>query len=113
MEQRPFAPWPITSVMEEQAMARQSVNDQIFDAILSSGEQLDLSGILPAIEAPTLIVWGKRDRVLAPENAEVFAAGIEDSTVVLLEGVGHVPMLEVPEKSAQLWHRFLQRHPEP
>lgn len=112
MEQRPFAPWPVTAVMEEQAMARQSINDQIFEAILSSGEQLDLSGILPAIEAPTLIVWGKQDRVLAPENAEVFAAGIEDSTVVLLDGVGHVPMLEVPEQSAQLWHQFLQRHPE-
>lgn len=111
MEQRPFAPWPVTAVMEEQAMARQSINDQIFEAILSSGEQLDLSGILPAIEAPTLIVWGKQDRVLAPENAEVFAAGIEDSTVVLLDGVGHVPMLEVPEQSAQLWHEFLQRHP--
>lgn len=112
MEQRPFAPWPVTTVMEEQAMARQSINDQIFEAILSSGEQLDLSGILPAIEAPTLIVWGKQDRVLAPENAEVFAAGIEDSSVVLLDGVGHVPMLEVPEQSAQLWHQFLQRHPE-
>lgn len=111
MERRPFAPWPVTAVMEEQAMARQSINDQIFEAILSSGEQLDLSGILPAIEAPTLIVWGKQDRVLAPENAEVFAAGIEDSTVVLLDGVGHVPMLEVPEQSAQLWHEFLQRHP--
>ncbi|MCK7542707.1 alpha/beta fold hydrolase [Marinobacter bryozoorum] len=112
MEQPPFAPWPVTAVMEEQAMARQSINDQIFEAILSSGEQLDLSGILPAIKAPTLIVWGKQDRVLAPENAEVFAAGIEDSLVVLLDGVGHVPMLEVPEQSAQLWHQFLQRHPE-
>ncbi|MGM0569332.1 alpha/beta fold hydrolase [Marinobacter sp.] len=113
LEQRPFAPWPITSVMEEEAMARQSINDQIFDAILSSGEQLDLSGILPAIEAPTLIVWGKQDRVLAPENAGVFAEGIENSTVVLLDGVGHVPMLEVPKQSAELWHGFLQRYPLP
>lgn len=112
MEKRPFLPWPLTSVMEEKAMARKSVNEEIFDAILSSGEQLSLEHILPTIKDPTLIVWGRQDRVLAPENARVFAEGIPDTRVELLEGVGHVPMVEVPARSAQLWHDFLQRLPE-
>lgn len=113
LEKRPFLPWPVADVMEEQAIARQALNDQIFEAILSSGEQLDLEGILPDISAPALIVWGREDRVLAPENARVFASGIADSRVVLLDGVGHVPMIEVPETSAAVWQDFLQQHPEP
>lgn len=111
LEKRPFTPWPVSSVMEDKAMARQNVNRKIFNAILSSGEMVSLENVLSSIEAPALIVWGKEDRVLAPENAAVFADGIETSRVELLDGVGHVPMLEVPEKSANLWHEFLQQHP--
>lgn len=111
MEQRPFMPWPVIPVMEERAIARQSVNDEIFEALLRSAEQLEMSAILPAIAAPTLIVWGQKDRVLAPENAEVFAQGIRNSTVTLLDNVGHVPMMEVPKQSAHVWQEFLQQHP--
>ena len=111
LEKRPFLPWPVPSVMEEKAMARQDVNRDIFNAILSSGQIVSLEQVLSAIEAPALIVWGKQDRVLAPENAEVFAEGIRTSRVELLDGVGHVPMLEVPEKSASLWQDFLKQHP--
>ncbi|MFC4259898.1 alpha/beta fold hydrolase [Marinobacter lacisalsi] len=111
LEKRPFMPWPLASVMEEKAMAREEVNEAIFEAIRSSGEIMSLESVLSSVEAPALIVWGRQDRVLAPENAEVFAEGIQTSRVVLLDGVGHVPMLEVPERSANLWHDFLQQHP--
>lgn len=112
LEKRPFMPWPLTSVMEEKAIARQQTNEAIFQAILSSSEHLALDRILYAIKAPALIVWGRQDRVLAPENAEVFAQGISDARVELLEGVGHVPMVEVPERSAELWQSFLQQYPQ-
>lgn len=109
LEQQPFLPWPVTSVMEEQAIESQHRNETIFQAILSSSDNLVLEDALSAIEGPALIIWGRKDRVLAPENAEVFAQGIRESEVVLLDGVGHVPMLEVPERSADLWHTFLQQ----
>ena len=101
----------VASIMEEKAIAREEINETIFDAIVSSGGRVSLEHVLSAIQAPALIVWGRQDRVLAPENAEVFAEGIQNSRVVLLDGVGHVPMLEVPERSASLWHDFLQQHP--
>ena len=111
MEEPPFLPWPLTSVMEEKAMAREQVNRTIFDAILASRDGVSLTSVLSDIEAPTLIIWGKQDRVLAPENAQVFAESIDDAEVLLLDGVGHVPMVEVPARSAELWHQFLQAHP--
>ncbi|MFW5824191.1 MAG: alpha/beta fold hydrolase, partial [Marinobacter sp.] len=111
LEKRPFLPWPIADVMEEKAIERRNLNDQIFQAIMSSAKQLDLETILPAIRAPALIVWGREDRVLAPENARVFAKGIDNAQVVLLDGVGHVPMVEVPEASADIWQEFLEQYP--
>jgi 2-hydroxy-6-oxonona-2,4-dienedioate hydrolase len=49
------------------------------------------------VRAPTLIVWGKEDRITPPEVAERFHAGIPGSQLVYLPNCGHAPMLERPE----------------
>lgn len=46
------------------------------------------------IEAPTLLVWGDRDRVIPPDQAETAAGIIRDSRVKMLPGIGHVPFIE-------------------
>ncbi len=110
LEKRPFMPWPIKTVMEERAIARQNINDRIFSTVYTSAQDYVLADILAAIEAPALVVWGKEDRVLNPANADVFVEGITDARKVMLEGVGHVPMLEVPKRSAELWQSFIEQH---
>ncbi|MGH2376389.1 MAG: alpha/beta fold hydrolase [Candidatus Methylomirabilales bacterium] len=52
---------------------------------------------LPHIRVPTLLVWGKEDRITPPEVAERFHALIPDSRLVFLANCGHVPMLERPD----------------
>jgi pimeloyl-ACP methyl ester carboxylesterase len=49
------------------------------------------------VRAPTLIVWGKEDRITPPEVAERFHARIPGSQLVYLPNCGHAPMLERPE----------------
>ncbi len=56
-----------------------------------------LEAQLPHIRVPTLIVWGKEDRITPPEVAERFHALIPDSRMVFLTNCGHVPMLERPD----------------
>lgn len=56
---------------------------------------------------PTFILWGKEDRIMDPSMAEVFANSIPNSEKVVLDGVGHVPMIETPRKSARAYLRFL------
>lgn len=103
MEKRPFIPWPITSVIAERAAANQDINQKIFaDIREGSAEQFRES--LKRIDAPTLVLWGDQDRVLSPRNAPVFGQLIGQSRVVILEGVGHVPMVEVPESTAAEIH---------
>ena len=69
---------------------------------------------LPAIEAPTLIVGGGRDRYYGPELFEETAALIPDSRVVVGARLGHVSVLWSPRSRAEI-HGFLNygSRPEP
>lgn len=60
--------------------------------------RVDLRELLPEIEVPTLIIHGDRDEICLPEAARYMADNIPGSKLVMLEGVGHAPMVEAPEK---------------
>ena len=55
---------------------------------------------LHEIMVPTLIMWGDRDTFVLPENAFKFKENIRDSRVVMYKDVGHLPMEEIPHRSA-------------
>ncbi len=52
---------------------------------------------LPAIRIPTLLVWGREDRVTPPEVAERFLNLMPDARLSFLARCGHAPMIERPE----------------
>jgi pimeloyl-ACP methyl ester carboxylesterase len=54
-----------------------------------------------SLQQPTLVVWGNRDRLVDPALAPRLAAVIPDARLRVLEGVGHVAMLEAPEPTAR------------
>jgi pimeloyl-ACP methyl ester carboxylesterase len=59
------------------------------------------------IGCPTLIVWGAKDHVLPVRHADIFAASIPDSHLVVYADTGHVAMLERPEEFNALLTWFL------
>jgi pimeloyl-ACP methyl ester carboxylesterase len=71
--------------------------------------QVDRSADIKKVAVPTLILWGQKDRLLPVSDAARFAAAIPGSKLVLYEGVGHVPMEEIPEQSAADAEAFLSR----
>ncbi|WP_148864312.1 alpha/beta fold hydrolase [Marinobacter fonticola] len=113
LEQEPFVPWPIYSVMEDRALAREAINERIFLQIRDFGYQPAFRDALNSITAPVLIVWGKKDRVINYRNAEVFAERITRSRKVILDNVGHAPMIEVPEETAKLVADWIERSSPP
>ena len=52
---------------------------------------------LGEIRVPTLLVWGKDDRITPTDVAERFHAKIRGSQLVYLPNCGHAPMLERPD----------------
>jgi pimeloyl-ACP methyl ester carboxylesterase len=61
------------------------------------------------ISVPTLILWGKEDKWIPLEYAHRFDADIPRSKLIIYEGVGHVPMEEIPQKTASDVKFFLTR----
>jgi pimeloyl-ACP methyl ester carboxylesterase len=62
------------------------------------------------IRVPTLILWGKGDQWIPPEDAYRFYKEIARSVLIVYGGIGHVPMEEIPEKTALDVKRFLLSH---
>ena len=53
------------------------------------------------LRMPTLVIWGSRDRLVDPGLAPRLAAAVPDGRLLVLDGVGHVAMLEAAEVTAR------------
>jgi pimeloyl-ACP methyl ester carboxylesterase len=61
------------------------------------------------IHAPTLIVWGRCDRMVDAAYADDFAAAINGAEVVMIDNAGHLPHLEQQTDAEQAIAAFLGR----
>lgn len=61
------------------------------------------------ISAPTLVVWGKADRIIAPAYAEEFAKRIAGARIAMIDHAGHLPHHEQPAAVAQAMASFIDR----
>jgi len=61
-------------------------------------EKERLDDRLGSIKAPTLVVWGKQDKLLPIASGERYAAGIAGAKMVSFEKCGHVPPVEKTEE---------------
>ncbi len=99
-------PWPIVSVMAEKAIENKSINKKLCLDLFSEHKYV-FKEELKKINAPTLILWGTKDRVLAIDTALIFEQLIPNSKKIIFEGIGHMAMVEDPEKTAQVYLDFL------
>lgn len=67
----------------------------------------DLRGILASVRVPTLIIWGDEDREVPRASMEVMARGIAGSRLEVLEGAGHFPFADRPDRFRQVVRDFL------
>jgi pimeloyl-ACP methyl ester carboxylesterase len=96
-----------------------SLTTQYFDMLTREGNRKALvdrmrqgwqeksSDFLSNVEAPTLIVWGSKDRLIPVENAELFQQKIKNSQVHIWDNLGHVPMEEDPATFSDLLRKWV------
>jgi len=68
----------------------------------AAAEAFDATARLGRISAPTAVVHGDADRVIAPSCGASLAAGIPGAAFHLLPAVGHMSFWEAPEALAAL-----------
>ena len=72
--------------------------------------QADLTEAARRLACPIMMVAGSEDGATPPDLVERTARLIPDARFVLIEGVGHLPMIEAAEEFAALVSPFLMEH---
>jgi 4,5:9,10-diseco-3-hydroxy-5,9,17-trioxoandrosta-1(10),2-diene-4-oate hydrolase len=62
---------------------------------------------LHTIQAPTLVIWGRQDRILPVAHAHVAEEKIPEATIHIFDPCGHMPQIERPEEFNTLVLNFL------
>lgn len=111
----------VRSVYGDPSKVDEALIDRYYDLAVREGNrqalrerfQQSMIGVDPAriasIDKPTLIIWGGRDGLIAPENAKRFHADIEGSEVVMFDDLGHVPQEEAPAQTLAVTRAFLAK----
>jgi pimeloyl-ACP methyl ester carboxylesterase len=60
------------------------------------------------VQAPTLLVWGEKDRLVPPLYAGEFARRLPRTRHEVVKNAGHAPHLEQPEATAEIVQTFLR-----
>jgi len=105
---RTTLPLALAPLMCGEFMRRRPVNLHLFAQMLEQPPAAELPGIA-AIATPTLVLWGEQDRILDVSCTEAFRQAIPHAQVKRLEGVGHLPMMEVPWLTARRLRRFWEQ----
>ena len=64
-----------------------------------------------ALKLPTLVIWGGRDRLIPPADAQRFHADIAGSRLAVFDALGHVPHEEDPVATAAAVRAFWKEVP--
>ena len=64
--------------------------------------------VLQTIKVPTLVINGEQDVLVEPASARKFAAAIPGAKLLIYPNVGHLPQVEIPQRSAADVAAFLQ-----
>jgi pimeloyl-ACP methyl ester carboxylesterase len=102
-----FSPTAPAELVERFAAGMRGFHPVGLRATARSFAHADLRDVLPTIEVPTLLIYGGEDVRAPREVAEGMHAAIPGSTLVTIDGVGHVPNVEAPEQFGFQIHKFL------
>jgi pimeloyl-ACP methyl ester carboxylesterase len=122
---RPVVAASVHDVYGDPSRVTDELVDRYYELSLRDGNRralgLRLESIVPSeisaariatLTQPTLILWGRKDRLIPLAYGERFAQDIAGSRLVVFDGLGHVPHEEDPEATVAALLRFLEELPQ-
>ncbi|GBL05911.1 alpha/beta fold hydrolase [Glaciecola sp. KUL10] len=105
----PYMPSPILKTWMSEELSTISQNMQIWYAANNLTEAHSLQYLASKLEMPSLILWCKQDRIFHVSGAGVLHDELPNSQLEILDGCGHLPMLDKAEQVAELYLNFLMK----
>ena len=106
MAQPPVVPDIVLEAVYEKYKGRHEQLNKIFADFHASDY---LEERLGELKAPAMLWWGDRDRLLHVSAVPVWQAGIPQLQVHVFPGYGHMPMMEMPGTTAEIYRDFLSK----
>lgn len=108
-------PWPMKNALSRIDEDRRAVNTRIFADMWATRDDFTDDVIeenfaeLVKLKTPVLIMWGMDDQVLDASAVKRLKELVPYAEVAAYPGVGHLPMLEIPKKSARRIAEFVDQ----
>lgn len=93
-----FAPNPDPALRLRSEEQLRACPPQVVHDDYAACNDFDVMARVPEIRAPTLVLCGHQDRLAPVKYPEFLASKIPHARLVLIEGAGHLVMLEKPEE---------------
>lgn len=97
---KPWLPWPASSALIRKRRADAAFEQGVLDRIGRSAESLLPGDEAVRIRQPTLLLWCRQDAVIDASALDLYAQRIPQARKVLLEGCGHMSLMERPREVA-------------
>lgn len=91
-----------------EAMSRPNAKMAFLSTVMGFKHCPVITPRLQSISAPSLLVWGRDDSMIPIDFAEGYVDNLKDCRFVVLDGCGHRPHVEDPEKLSGLILEFLE-----
>lgn len=109
----PFIPKEIAQAQEKMMIGQVEQTQKMVDQVIALNKLYtpDSFALLArSIDAPTLILWGKQDKIVNVEVVPELKALLKNAQApVILDNVGHMPILEADQLVVQQYLPFLSK----
>ena len=96
----PAMPWPAPAILIARRRRDGAFEQAVLDDIGRGPEQFLPGEEAARIRQPALLAWGRHDRVIDPSAIDLYAARMPQARKVLLDGSGHMTVMEQPGEIA-------------
>ncbi len=88
-------------------MSKPNAKMSFLSSVISFKHWPAITDRLQLISIPTLVIWGRNDTMIPINHANDYVSNIKDCKFVVMEGCGHRPHVEDPEKFSHIMLKFL------
>jgi pimeloyl-ACP methyl ester carboxylesterase len=106
---RPWAPWPASSIYINRRRGDAAFEQQVLERIGRGDESFLPGKAAAAIRQPALLLWCRQDAVIDFSAMALYAERIPQASRVLLDGCGHMSLVEQPQMVAQAIEMLIER----
>jgi pimeloyl-ACP methyl ester carboxylesterase len=101
-----FARGTRSTVVEKASAYLARTDAKVLAADFAATAAFDAASYLPRVRLPALVVAGAEDRLTTAADAEAVARGIRGAELSIIDGAGHMVMLERPREFDERLERF-------